>query len=63
MFVYLLWKIAEIYVHIARGDNENVFPAAISKDGRSYNEKVFPMRSCLVWARMPCESTFPIHFP
>lgn len=33
-------KIAEIYVHIARGDKENIFPAAISKDGRSYNEKV-----------------------
>lgn len=33
-------KIAEIYVHIARGDKEGVFAEAISKDGRSYNEQV-----------------------
>ncbi|KAH8511068.1 hypothetical protein H0E87_008563 [Populus deltoides] len=34
-------KIVCIYVHLARGDNENIFPAAISKDGRSYNEQLF----------------------
>ncbi|KAG6516824.1 hypothetical protein ZIOFF_027304 [Zingiber officinale] len=33
--------IVKIYVHIARGDKLNVFPTAISKDGRSYNEKLF----------------------
>ncbi|MQL85684.1 hypothetical protein Taro_018199 [Colocasia esculenta] len=33
--------IVEIYVHIARGDKEGNFPAAISKDGRSYNEQLF----------------------
>ncbi|KAG6479484.1 hypothetical protein ZIOFF_062950 [Zingiber officinale] len=33
--------ITKIYVYIARGDKEmNVFPAAISKDGQSYNEKL-----------------------
>ncbi|XP_042439690.1 probable ubiquitin conjugation factor E4 isoform X5 [Zingiber officinale] len=37
----LLKQITKIYVHIARGDKEmNVFPAAISKDGQSYNEKL-----------------------
>jgi hypothetical protein len=36
-------KIVCIYVHLARGDNENIFPAAISKDGRSYNEQVTSM--------------------
>ena len=41
-------KIVEIYVHIARGDKDNIFPAAISKDGRSYNEQVFPSRTCRV---------------
>uniref|UniRef100_A0A0E0K1C3 Uncharacterized protein n=1 Tax=Oryza punctata TaxID=4537 RepID=A0A0E0K1C3_ORYPU len=28
-----------IYVHITRGDKEGIFPATISKDGRSYNEQ------------------------
>ncbi|XP_042379831.1 probable ubiquitin conjugation factor E4 isoform X2 [Zingiber officinale] len=37
----LLRQIVKIYVHIARGDKLNVFPTAISKDGRSYNEKLF----------------------
>ncbi|XP_058081023.1 probable ubiquitin conjugation factor E4 isoform X3 [Magnolia sinica] len=37
----LLKKIVRIYVHVARGDKENVFPSAISKDGRSYNEQLF----------------------
>lgn len=37
----LLKQIVKIYVHIARGDKDNIFPAAISKDGRSYNEKLF----------------------
>ncbi|CAK9186044.1 unnamed protein product [Ilex paraguariensis] len=37
----LLKQIVKIYVHLARGDKENVFPAAITKDGRSYNEQLF----------------------
>ncbi|KAK6928136.1 U-box domain [Dillenia turbinata] len=37
----LLKQIVNIYVHLARGDKENIFPAAISKDGRSYNEQLF----------------------
>ncbi|XP_041002571.1 probable ubiquitin conjugation factor E4 [Juglans microcarpa x Juglans regia] len=37
----LLMQIVYIYVHLARGDTENIFPAAISKDGRSYNEQLF----------------------
>ncbi|XP_050384650.1 probable ubiquitin conjugation factor E4 [Argentina anserina] len=37
----LLKQIVYIYVHLARGDKENIFPAAISKDGRSYNEQLF----------------------
>ncbi|XP_038903925.1 probable ubiquitin conjugation factor E4 isoform X1 [Benincasa hispida] len=37
----LLKQIVHIYVHLARGDSENIFPAAISKDGRSYNEQLF----------------------
>lgn len=37
----LLKQIVEIYVHLARGDKENVFPLAISKDGRSYNDELF----------------------
>ncbi|KAG7986569.1 hypothetical protein I3843_03G087600 [Carya illinoinensis] len=37
----LLKQIVYIYVHLARGDTENIFPAAISKDGRSYNEQLF----------------------
>lgn len=39
-------KIARIYVHAARGDKENIFPAAISKDGRSYNEQVDQLFYC-----------------
>ncbi|RZC89307.1 hypothetical protein C5167_029210 [Papaver somniferum] len=34
-------KIISIYVHLARDDKENTFAAAICKDGRSYNEKLF----------------------
>ncbi|KAM5581292.1 putative ubiquitin conjugation factor E4 [Rosa sericea] len=37
----LLKQIVYIYVNLARGDTENIFPAAISKDGRSYNEQLF----------------------
>ncbi|KAG5535158.1 hypothetical protein RHGRI_023066 [Rhododendron griersonianum] len=37
----LLKQIVNIYVHLARGDKENIFPAAITKDGRSYNEQLF----------------------
>lgn len=39
-FFFISVKIVYIYVHLARGDTENIFPAAISKDGRSYNEQV-----------------------
>ncbi|GFY84878.1 U-box domain-containing protein [Actinidia rufa] len=37
----LLKQIVNIYVHLARGDKENIFPAAITRDGRSYNEQLF----------------------
>ncbi|XP_019185714.1 PREDICTED: probable ubiquitin conjugation factor E4 [Ipomoea nil] len=37
----LLKQIVKIYVHLARGDKENIFPTAITKDGRSYNEQLF----------------------
>ncbi|XP_043723166.1 probable ubiquitin conjugation factor E4 [Telopea speciosissima] len=37
----LLKQIVHIYIHLARGDKEKVFPAAISRDGRSYNEQLF----------------------
>ncbi|GMH15690.1 hypothetical protein Nepgr_017531 [Nepenthes gracilis] len=37
----LLKQIVNIYVHLTRGDKDNVFPAAISKDGRSYNDQLF----------------------
>ncbi|KAJ4826306.1 E3 ubiquitin-protein ligase pub1 [Turnera subulata] len=37
----LLKQIVRIYVHLGRGDTENIFPSAISKDGRSYNEQLF----------------------
>ncbi|CAN4079426.1 unnamed protein product [Withania somnifera] len=37
----LLKQIVKIYVHLARGDKENIFPAAITRDGRSYNEQLF----------------------
>ncbi|KAL6894677.1 hypothetical protein ACP4OV_008775 [Aristida adscensionis] len=45
----LLKQIATIYVHIARGDREAVFPAAISKDGRSYNEQLFASATNILW--------------
>ncbi|KAJ3697941.1 hypothetical protein LUZ61_001646 [Rhynchospora tenuis] len=45
----LLKQIAEIYVHIARGDKEGVFAEAISKDGRSYNEQLFATAVSLLW--------------
>ncbi|ONM01927.1 putative ubiquitin conjugation factor E4 [Zea mays] len=38
----LLKQIATIYVHILRGDKESVFPSAISKDGRAYNDQSPP---------------------
>ncbi|CDY26421.1 BnaC09g42470D [Brassica napus] len=37
----LLKQIVRIYVNLARGDSENIFPSAISSDGRSYNEQLF----------------------
>lgn len=37
----LLKKIVRIYIHLARGDKENIFPGAISGDGRSYNDQLF----------------------
>ncbi|EFH49981.1 U-box domain-containing protein [Arabidopsis lyrata subsp. lyrata] len=37
----LLKQIVRIYVNLARGDTENIFPGAISSDGRSYNEQLF----------------------
>ncbi|KAD6795992.1 hypothetical protein R6Q59_020126 [Mikania micrantha] len=37
----LLKQIVNIYVHLARGDHENIFPGAITKDGRSYNDQLF----------------------
>eukprot|EP00252_Welwitschia_mirabilis_P016787 TRINITY_DN3721_c0_g1_i1.p1 TRINITY_DN3721_c0_g1~~TRINITY_DN3721_c0_g1_i1.p1 ORF type:complete len:1020 (+),score=199.58 TRINITY_DN3721_c0_g1_i1:182-3241(+) len=37
----LLKQIVEIYVHLARGDKDNVFPRAISSDGRSYKDEYF----------------------
>jgi ubiquitin conjugation factor E4 B len=45
----LLKHIATIYVHIARGDKEAVFPAAISKDGRSYSEELFASAGNILW--------------
>ncbi|KAL1824473.1 hypothetical protein ACET3Z_011251 [Daucus carota] len=38
---HLLKQIVNIYVHLARGDKHNIFPSAITKDGRSYNEQLF----------------------
>ncbi|KAI4352517.1 hypothetical protein L6164_006760 [Bauhinia variegata] len=38
---HLLKQIVHIYVHLERGDADNIFPAAISKDGRSYNDQLF----------------------
>lgn len=37
----LLNQIVNIYVHLARGDKQNVFAGAICKDGRSYNDQLF----------------------
>ncbi|KAK4417620.1 putative ubiquitin conjugation factor E4 [Sesamum alatum] len=37
----LLKQIVNIYVNLARGDKDNIFPMAITKDGRSYNEQLF----------------------
>lgn len=34
-------KIVEIYVHLSRGDKDNVFPSALSSDGRSYKDELF----------------------
>ncbi|KAJ0973800.1 hypothetical protein J5N97_015765 [Dioscorea zingiberensis] len=45
----LLKQIVEIYVHIARGDREGVFPSAISKDGRSYNAQLFAAAADILW--------------
>ncbi|KAK1660457.1 hypothetical protein QYE76_048617 [Lolium multiflorum] len=45
----LLTQIVTIYVHIARGDKEAIFPAAISKDGRSYNEQLFASVGNILW--------------
>ncbi|XP_072992148.1 probable ubiquitin conjugation factor E4 [Typha latifolia] len=45
----LLKQIVQIYVHIARGDKEGIFPAAISKDGRSYNEQLFATAADILW--------------
>ncbi|PIM99956.1 Ubiquitin fusion degradation protein-2 [Handroanthus impetiginosus] len=33
--------IVNIYVNLARGDKDNIFPVAITKDGRSYNDQLF----------------------
>lgn len=38
LFMYL--KIVNIYVNLAKGDKDKIFPAAITRDGRSYNEQV-----------------------
>lgn len=37
----LLKQIVKIYVNLASGDKEKIFPSAITKDGRSYNEQLF----------------------
>ncbi|XP_026428713.1 probable ubiquitin conjugation factor E4 [Papaver somniferum] len=37
----LLKEIVRIYVHLARGDKENIFPAAISKDSQSNCKQLF----------------------
>ncbi|KAH0771490.1 hypothetical protein KY290_015471 [Solanum tuberosum] len=37
----LLKQIVKIYVHLARGDTEKNFPAAIIRDGRSYSDQIF----------------------
>ncbi|KAK3146922.1 hypothetical protein QOZ80_3BG0275040 [Eleusine coracana subsp. coracana] len=45
----LLKQIATIYVHISRGDKDGIFPAAISKDGRSYNDQLFTSAANILW--------------
>ncbi|KAJ6810566.1 putative ubiquitin conjugation factor E4 [Iris pallida] len=45
----LLKQIVKIYVHITRGDKDNILPAAISKDGRSYNEQLFTAAADILW--------------
>ncbi|XP_075482965.1 putative ubiquitin conjugation factor E4 isoform X2 [Primulina tabacum] len=37
----LLKQIVNIYVNLERGDEDNSFAVAITKDGRSYNEQLF----------------------
>ncbi|KAL3526560.1 hypothetical protein ACH5RR_011216 [Cinchona calisaya] len=44
----LLKQIVKIYVNLARGDEENIFPIAITKDGRSYNEQLFSAAACVL---------------
>ncbi|PWA54753.1 zinc finger, RING/FYVE/PHD-type, Ubiquitin conjugation factor E4 [Artemisia annua] len=34
-------RIVNIYVLLARGDHENIFPSAITKDGQSYKDQAF----------------------
>ncbi|WVZ14039.1 hypothetical protein V8G54_011605 [Vigna mungo] len=36
---HLLKQIVHIYVHLARGDTNSIFPSVISRDGRSYNDQ------------------------
>ncbi|XP_045811335.1 probable ubiquitin conjugation factor E4 isoform X2 [Trifolium pratense] len=38
---HLLKQIVHVYVHLTRGDTNSIFPSAISKDGRSYNDQLF----------------------
>ncbi|XP_052722945.1 probable ubiquitin conjugation factor E4 isoform X2 [Vigna angularis] len=38
---HLLKQIVHIYVHLARGDTNSIFPSVISRDGRSYNDQLF----------------------
>ncbi|XP_022741751.1 probable ubiquitin conjugation factor E4 isoform X2 [Durio zibethinus] len=45
----LLKQIVHIYVHLAKGDAKNIFPAAISSDGRSYNEQLFSAAADVLW--------------
>ncbi|KAL8471662.1 hypothetical protein ACS0TY_029065 [Phlomoides rotata] len=37
----LLKQIVNIYVNLAKGDKDKIFPAAITRDGRSYNDQLF----------------------
>ncbi|KAJ7561846.1 hypothetical protein O6H91_03G043800 [Diphasiastrum complanatum] len=45
----LLSQIVEIYVNLARGDTANVFPKAISSDGRSYRDELFSEAAGVIW--------------